>query len=191
MSIVHPILEFASHVEWTAWLEENHATTSGVWIRIAKKASGIESVAYPEVLDVALCYGWIDGQRKSESQTAFLQKFTPRGKKSTWSKVNREKALMLIENGQMKPAGLQEVARARKDGRWDAAYDAQSAARVPGDLQSALKSNECAEAFFRTLDSRNRYAILFRLHNAKKPETRDRRIQKFVEMLTRGEKIYP
>jgi uncharacterized protein YdeI (YjbR/CyaY-like superfamily) len=191
MSIEHPILEFASHVEWTAWLEENHATTSGVWIRIAKKASGIESVAYPEVLDVALCYGWIDGQRKRESQTAFLQKFTRRGKKSTWSKVNREKALSLIENGQMKPAGLQEVARARKDGRWDAAYDAQSAAPVPGDLQAALKSNKWAEAFFRTLDSRNRYAILFRLHNAKKPETRERRIQKFVEMLTRGEKIYP
>jgi len=158
---------------------------------MAKKDSGIASVTHAEALEVALCYGWIDGQRKSEDERHFLQRFTPRTARSTWSKINRDKALKLIEEGRMQPAGLAEVERARADGRWEAAYDAQSVATVPPDLQAALDANPKAAAFFAKLDSRNRYAVLFRTQGAKKPETRARRIGQFVEMLAKGEKIYP
>jgi len=158
---------------------------------MAKKDSGIASVNHPEALEVALCYGWIDGQRKAEDDKYFLQRFTPRTLRSTWSKINRDKALKLIEEGRMQPAGLAEVDRARSDGRWDAAYDAQSVATVPPDLQAALNANPKAAAFFAKLDSRNRYAVLFRTQGAKKPETRARRIAQFVEMLAKGEKIHP
>lgn len=158
---------------------------------MAKKDSGIASVNHPEALEVALCYGWIDGQRKAEDDKYFLQRFTPRTPRSTWSKINRDKALKLIEEGRMQPAGLAEVDRARSDGRWDAAYDAQSVATVPPDLQAALDANPKAAAFFAKLDSRNRYAVLFRTQGAKKPETRARRIAQFVEMLAKGEKIHP
>lgn len=158
---------------------------------MAKKDSGIASVTHAEALEVALCYGWIDGQRKSEDERHFLQRFTPRTARSTWSKINRDKALKLIEEGRMQPAGLAEVERARADGRWEAAYDAQSVATVPPDLQAALDANPKAAAFFAKLDSRNRYAVLFRTQGAKKPETRARRIGRFVEMLAKGEKLYP
>lgn len=158
---------------------------------MAKKDSGITSVNHAEALEVALCYGWIDGQRKAEDGKYFLQRFTPRTPRSTWSKINRDKALKLIEEGRMQPAGLAEVDRARADGRWDAAYDAQSVANVPPDLQAALDANPKAAAFFAKLDSRNRYAVLFRTQGAKKPETRARRIAQFVEMLAKGEKIHP
>lgn len=186
-----PILVFRQKKAWAAWLDKNHCTFSGVWLRLAKKGSGLKSVSYDEALDVALCYGWIDGQGKSDGEEHWLQKFTPRGKRSIWSKRNREKALSLIESGQMTPAGLAEVERAKRDGRWDAAYDSPSRITVSDDLQSALDTNAPAKTFFETLDSRNRYAILFRIHTAKKVETRAKRIHKFVAMLARNEKLYP
>lgn len=185
-----PILSFDDAAAWAAWLEEQHASSKGVWLKLAKKGSGIPSVNYAEALDVALCYGWIDGQKRSHDASAWLQKFTPRGKRSIWSKVNREKTLALIESGRMRPAGLAEVERARQDGRWEAAYDSQGAAAVPEDLAAALEKSPKAKAFFATLDSANRYAILFRVQTAKKAETRARRIEQFVQMLERGEKIH-
>ncbi|HXF26808.1 MAG TPA: YdeI/OmpD-associated family protein [Bryobacteraceae bacterium] len=148
-------------------------------------------MSYAEALEVALCYGWIDGQKKGESENAWLQKFTPRAKKSIWSKINREKALALIESGKMKTAGLNALEHAKKDGSWEAAYDSQSGAAVPADLQAALDKNARAKAFFVTLDSHNRYAVLFRIQTAKKAETRAKRIQKFVEMLEKHEKLHP
>ncbi|RSZ38687.1 bacteriocin-protection protein [Variovorax beijingensis] len=176
---------------WARWLKRHHPTASGVWLRMAKKDSGFPTVSYAEVLEVALCYGWIDGQRKSEDAQYFLQRFTPRTARSIWSRINRDKALKLIDEGRMQPAGLAEVARARADGRWDAAYDAQSIATVPPDLQAALDANREAATFFAKLDSRNRYSVLFRTQGAKKPETRAKRIAQFVEMLAKGEKIHP
>src|SRR5947209_5873051 len=159
-----PVRAFASADDWTAWLEENHATSQGVWVKIAKKASGIASVTYPDVLDMALCYGWIDGQRDALDADYFLQKFTPRRARSRWSKVNRDKVLKLTEQGAMQPAGLREVERAKADGRWDAAYDRQSVAQVPDDLQAALDENPAAQELFTRLSSQNRYAILYRVH---------------------------
>lgn len=186
-----PILVFRQKSAWAAWLDKNQGKSSGVWLRLAKKASGLKSVSYDQAVEVALCYGWIDGQGKSEGEEYWLQKFTPRGKRSIWSKRNREKVLALIESDEIQPAGLAEVERARKDGRWDAAYDSPSRIIVPKDLQTALNKNERAKYFFEKLDSRNRYAILFRIHTAKKVETRCKRIQQFVEMLARNEKLYP
>src|SRR5215203_675579 len=186
-----PIELFEDQDAWAAWLESNHADSPGLWLRHAKKASDLASVSYAEALDVALCYGWIDGQKKSYDASSWLQKWTPRGAKSIWSKINREKALKLIERGEMRPAGLAEVERAKQDGRWDAAYDSHSTATVPDDLQAALDSNAEAKAFFATLNSTNRYAILFRIQTAKKAETRARRIQEFIAMLERHEKMHP
>lgn len=185
-----PILAFESPAAWAAWLEEHHAGSKGVWLKLAKKGSGIASVTYAEALDVALCHGWIDGQKRSHDASAWLQKFTPRGKKSIWSKVNRDKALELIRSGRMRPAGLEEIERAQRDGRWEAAYDSQSKAEVPSDLEEALDRSPKAKAFFATLDSANRYAILFRLQTARKAETRARRLEQFIQMLERGEKIH-
>lgn len=186
-----PIIPFASRNGWEAWLDEHHATSVGVRIKFAKKGSGIEIVSHAEALEVALCYGWIDGQTEKFDDDYWLQRFTPRRPKSKWSKVNREKAVKLIEKGAMKPAGLREVERAKSDGRWDAAYDAQSKATVPNDLQRELENNYTAREFFAALDSRNRYAILHRIQDAKKPETRARRIEKYVAMLNEEKKIYP
>ena len=185
-----PVLFFSGKRAWLTWLARNHAKSSGVLLRFAKKASGVKSITYDQALDVALRYGWIDGQSKSDGAEYWLQKFTPRGKRSIWSKRNREKALALIESGQMRRAGLAEVERAKKDGRWEAAYDSPSRATVPNDLEAALSENVAARAFFNTLDSRNRYAILFRIHTAKKPETRAKRIREFVAMLARNEKVH-
>jgi len=182
---------FEQQKDWAAWLDKNHATSPGVWLKLAKKASGIASVNYDEALGVALCYGWIDGQKKSYDESSWLQKFTPRGVKSIWSKVNREKVQELIESGQMKPAGLEAVERATQDGRWDAAYDSQSRASVPSDFQAELDRNAKAKAFFATLNSTNRYAILFRIQTAKKAETRAKRIEQFIRMLENHEKLYP
>jgi uncharacterized protein YdeI (YjbR/CyaY-like superfamily) len=158
---------------------------------MAKRGSGAASVTHAEALDAALCYGWIDGRIKSEGERSWLQMFGPRSKKSMWSKVNRAKALALIAAGEMRPAGLAEIERAQADGRWDAAYDAQRTATVPEDLAEALNRNARSKAFFAKLDSRNRYAVLHRIQTAKKPETRARRIARFVEMLARGEKLHP
>ena len=186
-----PIVPFASRDAWEAWLEEHHAASDGLWLKIAKKGSGIETVSYAEALEVALCYGWIDGQKASFDQDYWLQRFTPRRPRSKWSKVNRQKATELIEAGRMKPAGLREVERAKADGRWEAAYDAQSTATVPADLSRALEKNDRAREFFAKLDSTNRYAILYQIQDAKRPETRARRIQKYVAMLSEQKKLYP
>ena len=185
-----PIVLFEHQEAWAAWLEQNHADSPGLWLRHAKKASGLASVTYDEALEVALCYGWIDGQKKSYDESSWLQKWTPRGAKSIWSKINKAKAEDLITNGHMKPAGLQAVERAKQDGRWDAAYDSPSNANVPTDFQARLNKSAKARAFFATLDSANRYAILFRLQTAKKAETRARRIDQFIEMLQRKEKLH-
>jgi len=185
-----PVL-FPDQTAWIAWLHGHHAASPGLWLRLAKKGSPIQSVSYAEALEAALCYGWIDAQKKGESEQAWLQRFTPRRDKSIWSKINREKAVALIEAGRMQPAGLQQVARAKRDGRWDAAYDSPVAAEVPEDLQAALDRNTAAQAFFRTLDRANRYAILWRIQTVKKAETRARRIRQFVEMLERHEKVHP
>jgi uncharacterized protein YdeI (YjbR/CyaY-like superfamily) len=185
-----PTLRFASQKEWQAWLEENESAT-GVWMKIAKKASGIESITHPDALEIALCHGWIDGQRKRLDDEFFLQKFTPRTARSPWSRINREKAERLVEAGRMRPRGQREMERAKADGRWDSAYDPQSTVTVPEDLQRELDRRPDAAAFFATLDSRNRYAILYRLQDAKRPETRARRLAEFVAMLEEHRKVYP
>ncbi|MEA2389449.1 MAG: hypothetical protein QOG41_2222 [Thermoleophilaceae bacterium] len=186
-----PTLPFASEEDWDAWLAENHAASDGLWIKIAKKASGVPTVAYPGVLDVAISYGWIDGQRRALDDTWFLQKFTPRRARSRWSRINRDRAVALIEAGRMKQAGLREVERAKADGRWDAAYESPRNISVPEDLQRELDADPRAREFFEGLDSQNRYAILYRLQDAKRPETRARRLAQFVEMLREGRKLHP
>ena len=182
---------FPNQKAWEAWLRTNHATSAGVWLRLAKKGSPVQSVSYAEALEAALCYGWIDAQKKPESEHAWLQRFTLRRPKSIWSKVNREKAAALIKAGRMRPAGLDQVARAKQDGRWDAAYDSPANAEVPDDLAAALDRNAPAKAFFQTLDRANRYAVLWRIQTVKKAETRARRIREFVAMLERHEKLHP
>jgi len=185
-----PIVPFAAPAEWQAWLEE-HADADGVWVKLAKKGTGVPTVTYAEAVEVALCYGWIDGQMRGLDDTYYLQRFTPRRARSVWSKLNRAKAEALIGSGAMRPAGLREVERAKADGRWDAAYDSPSTATVPDDLQRALDGSEAAGAFFTTLDRRNRYAILHRIQGAKRAETRARRIETFVEMLAKGRSSTP
>ena len=185
------ILPFASKKKWTDWLASQHDKSTGVWLKIAKKDSGIASLTYDEALESAFCYGWIDGQKKGFDDKYWLQKFTPRGPKSIWSKINTEKAERLIASREMKPAGLKAIEAAKKDGRWDAAYASQKNILVPDDFQAALDQNKKAKAFFATLKSVDRYAILFRIQTVKKAETRTKRIQQFVEMLERNEKIYP
>jgi uncharacterized protein YdeI (YjbR/CyaY-like superfamily) len=185
-----PIKSFSSRSTWARWLESNHTKSSGVWVRLAKKGSLKKSVAREDALDVALCYGWIDGQARSEGEEFWLQKFTPRGKRSIWSKRNCDKVTALIASGEMRPAGLAEIERAKADGRWDRAYDGPSTITVPPDLAAALAQNRRAQGFFGTLNSQNRYAVLFRIHTAKKPQTRARRIAQFVAMLARGEKLH-
>lgn len=185
-----PILPFAAPADFAAWLAEHHATSPGIWLRIAKAGSGIPSVTYAEALDEALCYGWIDGQKKSLDAETWLQKFTPRGPKSVWSKINRDKVAALEAAGRMRPAGRAAVESARSDGRWDAAYDSARTAEVPADLQAALDANDDARTFFGTLNSANRYAVLWRVQTAKRPETRAKRITDLVAMLGRGEKLH-
>jgi uncharacterized protein YdeI (YjbR/CyaY-like superfamily) len=185
-----PILLFASPAELEAWLEENHVAAEGVWLKIAKKGSGVASVTYAEALELALCFGWIDSQKRGFDERHFLQRFTPRRPRGKWSRINREKAEGLIEGGAMRPTGLAEVEAAKADGRWEAAYAGQRTAEVPADLQRELDENEVAREFFAGLDSANRYAILYRLEEAKRPETRERRLRKFVGMLERGERIH-
>ncbi len=186
-----PILSFGSQQEWEQWLEAGHATSTGLWLKIPKKGTGIETVSYAAALDSAIYYGWIDGQKGSYDEQFWLQKFTPRGRKSKWSQVNRDKVTELLRQGRMKPAGLAQVERAREDGRWDAAYEPQSTATIPDDLQRELDKNPAAQAFFTALDSANRYAILYRLHDAKKPETRARRLEQYVSMLNEQKKLHP
>ena len=176
--------------KWVAWLERNGSASSGVWLRLAKKGAEDPTVSYAEALESALCFGWIDGQKRAESEHYWLQRFTPRTAKSIWSKINRAKAKVLVASGRMRPAGLLEIDRAKRDGRWDAAYSPASKAVVPDDLRVALDANRKAKAFFATLDGKNRYAVLFRIHISKKPETRAKKIARFVEMLSNGEKLH-
>jgi uncharacterized protein YdeI (YjbR/CyaY-like superfamily) len=182
---------FASAAEWEAWLRSHHDSVPGVWIRFARKGSGVASVTYMDALQEALRFGWIDGQARGVDERCYEQRFTPRRARSIWSKRNRGFAEALIEAGRMEPAGLREVERAKADGRWDAAYDAPSTATVPDDLQAALDASPAAAETFATLTSQNRYAILFRLRDAKRAETRGRRLERFVAMLERGETPYP
>ncbi len=183
------VIAFETKREWETWLRRNHEKTSGVWVKYAKKKSGIPTVTHDEALEVALCYGWIDGQAKGLDETHHLQRWTPRRAKSVWSKINRENALRLIAEGKMKPAGLREVERAKADGRWDAAYDSPRNATMPDDFAEALKRNARSRKFFETLSGSKRYAILHQIQTAKKPETRARRIEKIVGMLERGEAL--
>jgi uncharacterized protein YdeI (YjbR/CyaY-like superfamily) len=185
-----PIMLFAAPGELEAWLEGEGAGAEGVWLKIAKKDSGVRSVSYAEALEAALCFGWIDSQKRGFDERYFLQRFTPRRPRGRWSRINREKAEGLIEAGRMRPAGMVEVEAAKADGRWEAAYEGQRTARVPADLQRELDSRPAAREFFARLDSANRYAIVYRLDEAKRPQTRERRLRKFVEMLERGEKIH-
>jgi uncharacterized protein YdeI (YjbR/CyaY-like superfamily) len=185
-----PVLPFANKKKWFAWLAKQHEKSSGVWLQLAKKDSGIPSVTYEEAVDAALCYGWIDGQKKGYDDKYWLQKFTPRGPKSIWSKINTEKAERLIASGEMQPAGLKAIEAAKSDGRWEAAYSSQRNISIPEDFQAALDQNGKAKAFFSTLKSAERYSILSRIQTAKKQETRAKRIQQFVEMMERNEKIH-
>jgi uncharacterized protein YdeI (YjbR/CyaY-like superfamily) len=185
-----PIRRFATQTAWAAWLKKNHRKSAGLWLRLAKKGSGLRSVTYGEALEVALCYGWIDGQKRGEGEQAWLQRFLPRSPRSIWSRINRDKAVALIASGRMNVAGLEAVEAAKTAGRWDAAYDSPKAAMVPGDFQEALDANPRALEFFQSLDGANRYAVLFRIHTVKKAETRARKVREFVEMLQRSERIH-
>jgi uncharacterized protein YdeI (YjbR/CyaY-like superfamily) len=185
-----PIVLFENEAAWHAWLEEHHGSSAGLWLQLARKGSSLRSLSYAEALDVALCFGWIDSQKRSHDASSWLQKFSPRGPRSIWSKINVDKVQALIEAGRMQRAGLQAVEQAKVDGRWGTAYDSQSTAIVPADFQDALDCDPEAKEFFATLNSANRYAILFRIQTAKRPETRARRIAQFIAMLHRREKIH-
>jgi uncharacterized protein YdeI (YjbR/CyaY-like superfamily) len=185
-----PILLFAAPPDFEAWLEENYAKSEGFWLKIAKKGSGEKSVSYAQALELALCFGWIDSQKRGFDEKFFLQRFTPRRPRGRWSRINRDKTEELIAAGSVRPAGMAEVEAAKADGRWEDAYEGASTAKVPEDLQRELDANEAAREFFASLDSTNRYAIVYRLNDAKKPQTRERRLRKFIAMLERGEKLH-
>ena len=185
-----PTLAFASKAEFESWLDEQHGIADGVWLKLAKKESGIPSVTYAEALEVSLCYGWIDGLKRGVDEQFWVQRFTPRRARSKWSRINRDKAVELIASGAMRPAGLREVEAAKADGRWEAAYESQANITVPDDLRAALDAVPAAAAFFATLKGANRYAILYRVHEAKRPETRAKRIADFVTMCAEGRMLH-
>ena len=185
-----PILFFETQADFESWLDQNHARSKGIWLKLAKKGTGIRSISRQEALDAALCYGWIDGQAKSIDDMHWLQRYTPRRPKSKWSKINCQRAMELEAEGRMKPAGLREVQAAKEDGRWEQAYASPKNIEVPEDLRQMLEERPEAKALFDRLDSRNRYVILYRIHDAKRPETRRKRIEKFVDMLSEGKTIY-
>ena len=186
-----PVLHFPDARRWRAWLSRNHRTPEGVWLKLARKGSPVRSVSYAEALDEALCFGWIDGQKKSHDLEAFLQKFTPRRSRSIWSKRNIEHCERLIAGGRMETAGRAQIDAAKRDGRWAQAYDPPSRSAPPDDLVRALSRNRRAREFFEGLDRTNRYAITWRLQTAKRPETRARRLESFVQMLAEGRKLHP
>jgi Uncharacterized protein conserved in bacteria len=181
---------FKTQKEFATWLEKNHVTSPGLLVRIARKGAGVKSITYLEAVETALCYGWIDGLKLPESETAWLQRFTPRRTRSIWSKINRDKVAALIASGQMNEAGLKEIERAKADGRWEAAYDSQSGSAMPADFEKELNRHPKAKAFFKTISKANSYAITWRIQTAKKPETRERRIRTFIEMLEKGETLH-
>lgn len=182
---------FRTQKEWEAWLAKSFASSSGIWLRLAKKGAGLRTVSYSEALESALCYGWIDGQKKTFDEGSWLQRFSPRTPGSIWSRINRSRAIALTRAGRMKPPGLSAIETAKKNGRWSAAYDSHRTAAPPRDFQAALKKSPRAKAFFAGLNSQNRYAILFRIQTAKKIETRRMRIEKFIRMLSKHETLYP
>jgi len=186
----YPIVFFKTPKAWETWLVKNFDSAPGVWIQFAKKASGLKSITYHEALDVALCHGWIDGLRKGFDEDTFIQKFTPRQPKSIWSKINKAKALALIDGNRMKSGGHAAIEKAKADGRWDAAYDGFKSSTIPPDLEAEFKKYPKAKRFFETVSAQNRYAVLFRIQTATKPEIRKQRIEKFVAMLARGETLY-
>ena len=185
-----PIVLFASPAELEAWLEREEASSAGVWLKIAKKGSGVKSVSYAEALEVALCFGWIDSQKRGFDEKCFLQRFTPRRPRGRWSRINREKAEALIESGRMRPAGLAEVEAAKADGRWEAAYEGQRAAEVPADLQRELDARPAAREFFATPGQRQPLRDRLPARRGEEAGDAERRLRKFVEMLERGEKIH-
>jgi uncharacterized protein YdeI (YjbR/CyaY-like superfamily) len=185
------VRSFASSAEWEAWLAAQPLTSKGVWLNLAKAASNIASVSKQEAIEGALCHGWIDGLVDKFDSDYWLVRFTPRRPKGKWSRINRERALVLIKLGRMRPAGMGEIEKAKLDGRWKAAYAPPSRAKVPEDLRRGLDRNPAARRNFDQLDRANRYAILYRIHDAKKTETREQRIEKYVAMLSRGETIHP
>jgi uncharacterized protein YdeI (YjbR/CyaY-like superfamily) len=191
MAMTESPLTFATQKAWESWLAKNQDTSTGAWLRLAKKGAKQPTLTYAQALESALCYGWIDGQKQAESEEYWLQRFTRRSAKSIWSKINTDKAEALVAAGRMRPPGMLEIEKAKSDGRWERAYASPGNSTVPEDLQAALDANPEARAFFSTLKSRNRYAILFRIQNAKKPETRARKIEEFIGMLSRGETFHP
>jgi uncharacterized protein YdeI (YjbR/CyaY-like superfamily) len=186
-----PIVEFADQADWERWLLDNHNSVRGAWLKIAKKGAAAQTLNHAEALEEAICFGWIDGQRAPFDDIYFLQRFTPRGPRSKWSQVNREKAIKLIDRNRMRPAGHAQIEAAKRDGRWDAAYEPQSTVSIPRDFQRELDRNPNAKAFFATLRGQNRYAFLYRIQDAKRPETRAKRICAFIEMLNEGRTFYP
>ena len=184
------ILTFATAARFEAWMKKNHGKCDGIWLKFAKRDAGVASIYYPEALEVALCYGWIDSQTLRLDETHYLQRFTPRGPRSNWSRINVAKCGRLIETGRMRPAGQAQIDAAKKDGRWAAASQSPKNATVPPDLQAALDKDKKAAAFFATLKGANRYAILYRLNDAKKPETRKKRLDQFVQMLREGKTLH-
>jgi len=186
-----PILSFKSAKQWANWLATNHDMSSGVWLQIQKKKTHPPSLTYAEALDEALCFGWIDGQKKAKDDLSWLQKFTRRGPKSGWSKKNTEHVARLTKAGKMRPPGLAAIESAKKDGRWKAAYDSQRNSQIPEDFIKALSHNKKALEFFRTLNKTNLYSIAYRLQTAKKPETREKRMKAILEMMSKGKKFHP
>ena len=186
-----PVKRFASPAAWEAWLREHHETSPGLWLELAKKGSGLVSVSHAEALELALCYGWIDGQAVSVDARRFRRRFTPRRPRSKWSQINCMAVERLHAAGRLAPAGLRAMEAAKRDGRWDAAYASARTMAVPDDLRAQLAAHPHARRFFEQLDSRNRYAILYRLQDAKRPETRQRRLEQFVRMLEVGETLHP
>jgi uncharacterized protein YdeI (YjbR/CyaY-like superfamily) len=185
-----PVKLFKTPDAWSKWLDANHAKSPGIWMRIAKKDADLTSINYAEALDVALCYGWIDGQKRPLDASSWLQRFTPRGPRSLWSKVNTGKVQVLIDSGRMRPPGLAAIESAKASGRWESAYQPSSTATVPPELQAALDRNPKAKSFFETLRGANRYALIFRVSSAKKPETKAKRVADFIARLERGETIF-
>lgn len=185
-----PVLTFKTQSEWREWLSKNHTNSDGVWIKVYKTNSEIASIHPPEALEEALCYGWIDGQRKGLDEKSYLQKYTPRRARSMWSKINTAHIARLTKLGKMKPSGIAEVEKAKADGRWDSAYESPKNTVAPEDFLKELAKNKKAEEFYKTLNKTNAFAITFRITQAKRAETREARIKKFVEMLSRNEKLY-
>jgi uncharacterized protein YdeI (YjbR/CyaY-like superfamily) len=185
-----PVKRFRSQAAWETWLEQHHEASPGVWLEFAKKGSGLVTVTYKEALEVALCYGWIDGLVSAVDSKVYRQRFTPRRSRSKWSQINRAAVEQLHAAGRLAPAGVREMEAAQRDGRWDAAYPSPSRMRPPEDLMAALEKYPEAQRFFEGLNSQNRYAILYRLHDAKRPETRARRLEEFVRLLREGKTLH-